>query len=65
MKKKIVVRNSFNADKNKNIYQIQHCVLHVVGFKLCASLPEDGQGRLKNVAISFGFNKFVIFDGIK
>jgi hypothetical protein len=36
-----------------------------VGFKVCASMPEDGQGRPKNVSRSFGFNKFVVFDGIK
>lgn len=40
-------------------------MLHVVGFKLCTSVPEDGQGRPKNVACSFGFNKFIVSDGIK
>jgi len=40
-------------------------VLHVVRFKLCASVPEDGQGGQKNVARSFGFNKFVVFHAIK
>jgi hypothetical protein len=36
-----------------------------VGFKLCASMPEDCQERRKNIARGFGFNKFVVFDGIK
>jgi hypothetical protein len=51
--------------KFERSHKLQMLLTHVLlVFKLCFLMPEDGQGRPKHVAFSFGFNKYVVFDDI-